>query len=110
MTKIQTLVVSAALAIGMAPPASAGVNDPEVIIYRFPGVFDDGNTGQVGAATAFHCTNFSGVLENVRIVTRGSGGALLKNFLFGLDHLGTQGATTHPVSSYVALNMGTGFI
>ena len=110
MTKIQTLVVSAALAIGMAGPAVAGVNDPEIIIYRFPGVFDDGSTTQVGTATAFHCTNFSGVLENVRIVTRGSGGGLLKNFLFGLDHLSTQGASTHSVFSYVSLNMGTGFI
>src|SRR4051812_28039157 len=38
MKTIQSLLVSAALAIGMAAPASAGVNDPEVIIYRFPGV------------------------------------------------------------------------
>ena len=48
MTKIQALVVSAALAIGMVAPASAAQSDPEVIIYRFPGVKDDGGAAAVG--------------------------------------------------------------
>ena len=65
MTKMQSALVSAALAIGMAAPASAATTDPEVIIYRFPGVLDNGSN----VATLFHCTNFSGVNENIRFVT-----------------------------------------
>jgi len=42
MKKIQSVFVSVAVAIGMAAPASAGSNDPEIIIYRFPGVLDTG--------------------------------------------------------------------
>ncbi|HKA71589.1 MAG TPA: hypothetical protein VKE26_07270 [Xanthobacteraceae bacterium] len=82
METIQRLVVAAALAMGMATPVLAGVNDPEVIIYRFPGVFDNGSTGpNLGTATVFHCTNFSGAPENIRFATRSSGGQLLTNHL-----------------------------
>ena len=70
MTKTQALVVSAALAIGMAMPASAATTDPEIIIYRFPGVRDNGGGPASGVATVFACTNFSGVTETVRLVTR----------------------------------------
>ena len=51
MTKISLAVVSAALAIGMAAPAMAAQTDPEIIIYRFPGVRDDGGAANVGVAT-----------------------------------------------------------
>jgi hypothetical protein len=67
MTKMHWLVVSAALAIGMAAPASAAITDPEVIIYRFPGVRDSNAAENVGVATVFHCTNFSSVAENIRL-------------------------------------------
>src|SRR5262249_19739747 len=62
--RLQTMIVSAALAIGMAAPASAAQSDPEVIIYRFPGVRDDGNGTNLGVATVVHCMNFSGATEN----------------------------------------------
>ena len=110
MKKIQASVVSAALAIGMAIPAWAGVNDPEVIIYRFPGVRDNGGTGLTGFATIFHCTNFSGVDENVRIVTRSEDGTLKSNFVTTLSHLKTVGAATHAVFSYSSFGMGTGAV
>src|SRR5262249_35547770 len=58
VTKIQSALVSAALAIGMSAPASAAQFDPEAIIYRFPGVRDDGGAANVGVATVFVCTNF----------------------------------------------------
>ena len=100
MTKISLAVVSAALAIGMAPPASAGVNDPEVIIYRFPGVMDDGNFANLGVATVFFCTNFSGVTENIRFVTRARTGTLATNLVFSVDHLGTLTTATHSTALY----------
>ena len=95
MKQIQALVVSAALAIGMAAPASAGVNDPEVIIYRFPGVADNGNV-----ATAFHCTNFSGADEIIRFVTRNGPGNLTQNKTTVINHLETRTAVTHSNAAY----------
>jgi hypothetical protein len=41
MKAIQWIIAAAALALVQPTPASAGVNDPEVIIYRFPGVMDN---------------------------------------------------------------------
>jgi len=87
MTKIQALVVSAALAIGMAAPAVAGVNDPEIIIYRFPGVLDNGGNPGTGIATVVICTNFSGATENIRFVTRSDEGPLLANFALSIHTL-----------------------
>src|SRR5262249_29693543 len=97
MTKIQALVVSAALAIGMAGPAVAGVNDPEIIIYRFPGVLDTSLT----VATVFVCTNFSGVDENIRFVTRESDGTLKSNATITVSHLGTGAGSTHGAFAYL---------
>jgi hypothetical protein len=34
--------IIAAAAFAFVQPAQAGINDPEVIIYRFPGVLDNG--------------------------------------------------------------------
>ena len=99
MTNIQRLVLSAALAIGMAAPARAGVNDPEIIIYRIPGVRDVGTIGQ-GTATVFHCTNFSGATENIRLVTRSHDGALLSNKAIAMPHLQTKTAVTHDTVAY----------
>jgi hypothetical protein len=79
MKAIQSLAVSAAVAIGMVVPASAAQTDPEVIIYRFPGVRDNNGASNTGLATVFHCTNFSGVTENIRFVTRDFEGFLLSN-------------------------------
>jgi len=71
--------IIAAAALSFVHPAKAATNSPEVIIYRFPGVRDDGGGTSVGVATVFHCTNFSGVTENVRFATRGDTGNLLSN-------------------------------
>jgi hypothetical protein len=110
MTKLQRLVVAAALAIGMAAPATAAITDPEVIIYRVPGVRDNGGADNVGVATVFHCTNFSGVAENIRLVTRDAAGNLLSNMVFNVTHLATISALTHVTSLYLdtltALNTG----
>ena len=112
MTKIQTLVVSAALAIGMAAPVSAAVNDPEVLIYRFPGVRDDGGAQNVGVATVFHCTNFSGATEMMRFVTREFDGTLKTNAFPPINHLSSLTIVTHIVAAYGnnQLSMATGAV
>jgi hypothetical protein len=108
MTKIQALVVSAVLAIGMAAPAVAGVNDPEVIIYRFPGVTDSGGGINTGIATVFHCTNFSGAPENIRFVTRDFSGNLANNSSFSIVHLQSVTVSTHNTNAYIETPLSTG--
>ena len=111
MTKIHALVVSAALAIGMAAPASAATTDPEVLIYRFPGVTDDGGGSFVGVATVFHCTNFSGATETIRYVTRDVDGTLKSNATITIRHLDSRTAVTHSPRAYTFNPfLNTGFI
>jgi len=62
--------IIAAVALSFVQPTQAAQSDPEVIIYRFPGVLDNGGASNTGLATSFHCTNFSGAAENIRFVTR----------------------------------------
>jgi hypothetical protein len=100
MKTIQSVLVSAALVIATAAPAAAAQTDPEVIIYRFPGVRDDGSTASLGVATVFHCTNFSGVRENVRFVTRNGNGDLKSNVVSAIDHLTSRTAVTHGARAY----------
>ena len=92
--------IIAAAAFACAEPVQAGVNDPEVIIYRFPGVRDSGGIGNTGVATIFHCTNFSGVDETVRFVTRFSTGGLASNLTVTISHLQTESAATKLVIPY----------
>ena len=105
MTKISLL--SAALAIGMAAPAVAGVNDPEVIIYRASGVLDTGGGDNTGAGTAVHCTNFSGVTENVRVVIRKNDGLLVANQPLAAPHLNTVTWLTKAIFLYSGTNLNT---
>jgi hypothetical protein len=94
------LIAALGLAVVLPVQASASVLDPEVIIYRFPGVKDDGGATGVGVATVFHCTNFSGGQEGIRFVTRGISGALLTNLDTRISHLETLTASTHRVNAY----------
>jgi hypothetical protein len=108
MKAIHWIIAAAVLAF--VEPAQAGVNDPEVIIYRFPGVLDNGGAPHVGVATVFHCTNFSGVEENIRFVTRNGSNALLSNALFSFSHLQTISMSTHITIAYGDFNLGTGAV
>jgi hypothetical protein len=101
--------VIASLSFATILPAAAATTDPELIIYRFPGVLDDGSAGQVGVATSFHCTNFSGVTETVRIVVRNFDNSVKANVAFSIPHLTTRTASTHSTVLYTedqALNTG----
>jgi hypothetical protein len=94
----------------MAASASAATTDPEVIIYRFPGVRDNGGIDGAGIATAFHCTNFSGVNENIRFVTRDDQGVLVSNGAVPVGHLQTRTVTTKGTAAYPGIVQHTGLV
>jgi hypothetical protein len=104
MKTISIIGCVAAIVVGMSAPASAADTDPEVIIYRFPGVMDDGGVFFVGISTVFNCTNFSGVTEKIRFATRTLDGTLVGNTPFGIPHLQTLTASTHPARAFANQN------
>src|SRR3954454_13152278 len=110
MKTISMIGCVAALVVGMAAPASAATTNAEVLIYRFPGVTDNGDGAFVGVATSFHCTNFSGVNEIIRFVTRNAGTNLLTNQAFIISHLETLTVATHPVRAYAGASLVTGSV
>src|SRR5262249_28369224 len=105
MKAIHWIIAAAALAF--AGPVQAGVSDPEVIVYRFPGVLDSGGADNTGTTTSFHCTNFSGVTENIRIVIRDAIGGLKVNFPFAISHLATLSLSTKGTVLYAQTTLGT---
>ena len=110
MKAIHWIIAAAALAFVLPAEADAAVGDPEMVIYRFPGVADNGGGPGVGVATVFHCTNFSGVQETLRIVTRSSAGVLITNNAPTILHLQTLTLATHSVSAYVSGALLTGAV
>jgi len=103
MKAIHSMIAAFGLAFVLPAPADAAVGDPEVIIYRFPGVRDDGGGLHVGIATVFHCTNFSGVPENIRFATRNTTNSLVSNAIFPIAHLATITIVTHFVLSFTGI-------
>jgi len=103
--------ITAAAALTFVQPASAATTDPEVIIYRFPGVRDDGGANNTGVATSFHCTNFSGATESLRLVTRDFDGTQKTNVSNNIHHLATMTFSTHFTNAYGNENgLGTSFL
>ena len=94
MKSIRSMIAALALAIVLPAAPEAATTDPEVIIYRFPGVVDDGDSN-AGIATIFNCTNFSGTTETVRFATRSTSGTLIGNVTVSIQHLATKTASTH---------------
>src|SRR5262249_39598266 len=74
--------------------------------------FSNGFPSNMGRATAFHCTNFSGVPEIIRIAVRDLDGNLVSNFPATTAHLQTKTFTTHITLVYPAtqLNLATGVV
>jgi hypothetical protein len=105
MKSIPSMIAIAALAFTL--PAQAAVGDPEVILYRIPGVIDN-NTG---FATIFWCTNFSGVPETLRVVVRGPTGTLVANSAVTVNHVSTAALATRDVNLFTGETiMNTGVI
>ena len=100
MKAIHWTIAAAALALVQPTAASAAQSDPEVIIYRFPGVRDF--NGNPTPATVFNCTNFSGATETIRFVTRHHDGGLESNKTVPIAHLATVTASTTNTAAYIA--------
>ena len=107
-----TAVAAAAFVASVQAPdrALGAAGDPEVVIYRFSGVLDDGSGFDAGVATAFHCTNFSGATETVRIVVRGNSAVMAANAATDVAHLNTQTFATHPAHLYAEFALNTGIV
>src|SRR5262249_32659688 len=94
----------------------AAVGDAELVLYRFPGVTDNGGAANTGVATSFHCTAFdtAAVDQTIRIVIRGSTGVLLTNVAATIPHLNTVTFSTHPTIVFqdagALQNLATGFV
>jgi hypothetical protein len=97
MKAIHSIIAAAVLAF--VQPAQAATSDPEVIIYRFPGFRGSGVLGG-SDATLFHCTNFSGMPENIRFVTRERNATLVSNVVVTIAHLETKTVGTKFALSY----------
>jgi len=104
MTAVAT--IASVLSVQAQDRALGAVGNAEVILYRFPGVLDSGGL----TATAFHCTNFSGVMETIRIVVRDQNAGVVANASFNVPHLQTITVVTHPVILYAAAILFTGGI
>ena len=100
MKSIHSMIAALGFVFVLPAAAQAATSDPEVIIYRFPGVRDDGSALNAGISTVFHCTNFSGATENIRFVTRGTAAELLTNRVFSITHLATLTASTHQTVAF----------
>jgi len=103
-------IAAAAFVFALPAPADAIFTDPEIVIYRFPGVLNTVGAGETGVATSFHCTNFSGTAENIRIVIRDSVGAIRANTPINVGHLITVTLSTKPTALYVETAMGAGAV
>ena len=110
MKAIHWIIAALGLAFVLPAPANAAQTDPEVIIYRFPGVRETGGAAGTGVATVFHCTNFSGVTETLRIVIRGASGALLTNTPIGIVHLETRTISTKPTDLFSGTSVDPGVV
>jgi hypothetical protein len=130
MTFVRWIIALAAVAAVLpaqaqdraAPGGIEGVSgplatsDPEIVIYRFPGVYDNGGAENTGTATVIHCTNFSGVTERIRFVLRNFNTTLVGNVENNVGHLGTLTKATHGtvntedlphIAPGVSVNQGT---
>ena len=101
MKAIHSMIAALGLAFVLPAAPDAATTDPEILIYRFPGVRDDGGVASAGVATSFHCTNFSGAFENLRFVTRNRDGSLVSNGVATIGHLQTHTASTHFAAAYL---------
>ena len=101
MKSIHSMIAVLGLAFVLTASADAATTDPEVIIYRFPGVRDAGGAPGTGVTTSFHCTNFSGVTETARFVLRDTSSAVVANNTYTLAHLRTVTISTRLNAAYL---------
>jgi hypothetical protein len=95
--------------IAAAPMAVAQNQLLPYHLYLFPGLFDNGGAGQMGVASAFHCSNFSGTLQTVQVVVYNYNGTIVANMSALIDAASTFTFATKDTALYsedLILNTG----
>jgi hypothetical protein len=106
------IVATVALASLAPTPAPAASGAPPFLVYRIPGLRDDGGGVGVGTATALTCTLYSGVPEDLVVAVRNQVGDLVTAVTYSsLPTLTTLTVETHPALVYVpgAVFAGSGY-
>src|SRR5262245_14756797 len=88
---IALLGVVAGMVLAEAAPAKAQAMQ---LLYIYSGVTDNGAAANVGVATSFHCSNFSGADQSVQVVVFANTGTLLANVTRVISNSGTGGTQT----------------
>ena len=105
------LAACAAASVVVAAPVRATTFPSLTTIYIVPGVLDSGDAANVGVATAFQCSNVSGVTTSIRFLALSETGAVLGSVTVpSVLHGATIEVSTHftdPYTNETALISGT---
>jgi hypothetical protein len=91
-----------------AAPVAVAQNQP-VPLYLFPGLFDNGGAAQMGVASAFHCSNFSGTPQTVQVVVYNYNSTIVANMSALIGQTSTSTFATKDTALYsedLILNTG----
>jgi hypothetical protein len=103
------LFAACAAAAVLATPVSATTFPSLTTIYVISGVVNSADAADAGLATAFQCSNVSGVTTSIRfLVLSRTGTVLASSTATNVAHGATIARSTHPTNSYGG--EGTGLI
>jgi hypothetical protein len=97
---MKTTLTAFALAATLAPPAAAVTFPSLTTIYVGSGVRDDQGTNTI--ATAFFCTNVSGVTASVRFLILSVDGAVAQFGTVPVAHGATHTIVTNPIAGFLS--------
>jgi hypothetical protein len=108
---MKTTLAAIALAATLAQPASAITFSKLTTIYVGSGVLDDGGGGDLGTATAIHCSNVSGVTVDVRVLILAHTGQVEGALTLTLVNGASATFSTHSTSAFIdGTNLLTGVV
>jgi hypothetical protein len=93
-------IAAIALAAMLSQPAEAVTFPGLTTIYVGSGVRDNGSGADAGLATAFNCSNVSGVAANVRVLILGLNGDVAASDTRTLLHGNTRTWATHVTATH----------
>ena len=104
-------VAAATLVATLAQPVGAVTFPTLTTIYVGTGVKDDNASTNTGVATAFHCSNVSGVTATVRFLVLTGNGSIATSSPITVLSGSTVAVSTHFTLLYNEdLNLGTGIV
>ena len=98
---MKTTLTAIVLAATLAQPAWAITFPSLTTIYVGAGIYDSGTGDHNGSATAFHCSNVSGVNVQVRFAVLAANGAFQGGFTRTLSHGQAAVAVTHLTNAFL---------